>query len=319
MEWDREKDNQIIAAIVPYLSPRVGELIGAVDRLQLKRLEEIRLRCGQPLLIKAGEREWAVNQRSGLDNDLQNAYIVQKEDIHRTVLSISDNSLYAFEEEIRRGYITIPGGHRVGLAGKAVVESGGIKTIRDFSSVSFRVARQVKGCAQPLLYHIYGRQRCPESTLLLSPPRCGKTTILRDLARLIADGSDWGAPCTVSVIDERSELAGMYQGQAQMDLGRRTDILDGCPKAEGMMMAVRALAPQVVITDEIGHRQDIEALQECANAGVTVIASLHARDPEDAKRRPLIRELLATGVFRTLVTLSRRQGPGTVEAILRWD
>ncbi|NLV21169.1 MAG: stage III sporulation protein AA [Syntrophomonadaceae bacterium] len=314
-----ESQRLIIDAIIPYLSPPVGRIIRTVEPQQLKRLEEIRLRNGQPLFLKIGEQELAVNKQGELVKDLRHAYIVQGEDIYRTILAISDNSLYAFEEEIRRGFITIPGGHRVGLAGQAVMESGQIKTIKDFSSVSLRIARQVKGCSEPLLEHIYRQQRCPASTLFLSAPRCGKTTILRDLTRNIAEGSRWGPPCTVSVIDERSELGGTYRGQVQMDLGCRTDVLDGCPKAQGMMMAIRALGPQVIVTDEIGRREDVEALQECINAGVAVITSLHARDLEEAQRRPLIRELLSMGVFQTLITLSRRQGPGTVEEIVRWD
>jgi stage III sporulation protein AA len=314
-----DSEQLIMDAIVPFLSPAIGQIFQQIDPQQLKSLEEIRLRSGQPLLLKIGEQELPVNQQGDLDKELRAAYVVKADDIYRSILSISDNSLYAFEEEIRRGFITIPGGHRVGLAGQVVMENGQIKTIKDFSSVSFRIARQVKGCAQSLLPQIYRQHKQPTSTLLISAPRCGKTTILRDLARFISDGSSWGPPCTVSLIDERSELAGTYRGKVQMDLGRRTDVLDACPKALGMMMAIRALGPQVIIADEIGRREDVEALQECMNAGVNVITSLHARDLEEAQRRPLIKELLAAGVFQTLITLSRRQGPGTVEEIVRWD
>ncbi len=196
----------------------------------------------------------------------------------RSILAISDNSLYAFEEEIRRGFITIPGGHRVGLAGQVVLERGEVKTMKDFSSLSFRIAREIKDCSQPFLHHIYRQQNMPGNTLFISAPRCGKTTILRDVARNISLGSRWGPPCSVSLIDERSELAGSYRGRVQMDLGPRTDVLDACPKALGMMMAIRALGPQVIISDEIGRREDVEALQECVNAGVAVISSVHARD-----------------------------------------
>ncbi|MDD3364459.1 MAG: stage III sporulation protein AA, partial [Syntrophomonas sp.] len=105
----------------------------------------------------------------------------------------------------------------------------------------------------------------------------------------------------------------------QMDLGPRTDVLDACPKAQGMIMAIRSLSPHALITDEIGRREDIEAIQECINAGVAVITSIHARNIEEAEKRPLLRELLATGAFEILVVLSRRRGPGTVEEIVRWD
>jgi len=314
-------DNQvrILDAIIDYLAPQIGRLLKTIPPPHLDGLEEIRLRVGQPLLLNMGQQEYALSRQGALVKELRQAYRVQADDLYKTILSISDNSLYAFEEEIRRGYITIPGGHRVGLAGQVVMENEQIKTVKDFSSLSFRIARQMQGCSQPLLEHIYRRQPCPLSTLIISAPRCGKTTLLRDLARNIADGSPAGPACTVSVIDERSELAGSYRGKAQMDVGCRTDVLDGCPKALGMMMAIRALGPQVIVTDEIGRQEDMEALLECSNAGVAVIASLHARDLEEARRRPLIRQLLETGVFQTMITLSRRRGPGTLEEIVRWD
>ncbi|CFX49045.1 Sporulation stage III, protein AA [Syntrophomonas zehnderi OL-4] len=304
--------------IIPFLAPVIKDIFMQINPDNFNYLEEIRLRCAQPLLLKTGAQEWAVNRQGGLEKNLAAGYVVCEEDIFRTLISISDNSLYAFEEEIRRGFITIPGGHRVGLAGQVLMAGGEVKTIKDFSSLSFRIAREVKDCSLPLLRHIY-QHNMPGSTLLISAPRCGKTTILRDLARNISAGNHWGPACTLSVIDERSELAGSYRGRVQMDLGPRTDVLDACPKALGMMMAIRALGPQVIITDEIGRQEDIAALQECINAGVTVIASAHARDLSEARKRPMLQEILACGAFQTLITLSRRQGPGTVEEIIRWD
>lgn len=304
--------------IIPFLAPTLKDIFMQINPDHFNHLEEIRLRCAQPLLLKMGDQEWAVNPQGGLEKSLASGYVVGEEDIFRTLISISDNSLYAFEEEIRRGFITIPGGHRVGLAGQVLMEGGEVKTIKDFSSLSFRIAREIKDCSLPLLRHIY-QQSLPGNTLLISAPRCGKTTILRDLARNISAGNRWGPACSLSVIDERSELAGSYRGRVQMDLGPRTDVLDACPKALGMMMAIRALGPQVIITDEIGRQEDIAALQECINAGVAVIASAHARDLSEARKRPMLQEILASGAFQTLITLSRRQGPGTVEEIVRWD
>lgn len=312
-------EEKIRNAVIPFLSPAIKSLLLNLDLEHFNGLEEIRLRLGQPLMLKIGDQEWVVNSGGHLSKDLNIGYVIGKEDILRTILSISDNSLYAFEEEIRRGFITIPGGHRVGLAGQVVMELGDVKTIKDFSSLSFRIAREIKDCSQPLLGNIYRKRDIPGNTLLISAPRCGKTTILRDLARNISRGSRWGPACSVSVIDERSELAGSYHGQAQMDLGPRTDILDSCPKAAGMMMAIRALGPQVIITDEIGRTEDAIALQECINAGVSVITSVHARDLSEAQKRPMLKEILAAGAFETIITLSRTQGPGTVEEIVRWD
>ncbi|MDD4801723.1 MAG: stage III sporulation protein AA [Syntrophomonas sp.] len=312
-------DEAIKNHIVPYLSPVIKEIFLKMHTQYFKGLEEIRLRIGQPLLIKVGDRDYTLNKQGKLEDDLKRAYFVSADDIYRSVAAISDNSLYAFEEEIRRGFITLPGGHRVGLAGRTVMEGHEVKTIKDFSALSFRVAREIQGCSNEVLAHIYPRDLEPVNTLFVSAPRCGKTTILRDVARNLSLGTSRGRGCNVVVIDERSELAGAYRGRAQMNLGPRTDILDGCPKALGMIMAIRSLSPHVLITDEIGRKEDIEAVQECVNAGVAVITSIHARNIEEAQKRPLLRELLATGAFDILVVLSRSSGPGTVEEIVRWD
>jgi stage III sporulation protein AA len=312
------KDEDIIKNnIAPYLSFSIKEII--LKMKSIKEVEEIRLRSGQPLLIKIGDKDFTLDKQGKLEENLKRGYVVSTEDIYRSIASISDNSLYAFEEEISRGFITIPGGHRVGLAGQVVMNGHELKTIKDFSGLAFRIAREVQDCSRNIISHIYPRDLEPVSTLLISAPRCGKTTILRDVARNLSLGTARGRGCNVVVIDERSELAGVYRGRAQMDMGPRTDVLDACPKAQGMIMAIRSLSPHVLITDEIGRREDIEAIQECINAGVAVITSIHARSIEEAERRPLLRELLDTGAFEILIVLSRRRGPGTVEEIVRWD
>jgi stage III sporulation protein AA len=314
------KDEEIIKNnIVPYLSPSIKEIILKMKVQYFKGLEEIRLRSGQPLLIKIGDKDYAVDEQGKIEDNPKHGYVVSAEDIYRSVASISDNSLYAFEEEISRGFITIPGGHRVGLAGQVVMKGHELKTIKDFSGLAFRIAREVQDCSTEIISHIYPRDLEPVSTLFISAPRCGKTTILRDVARNLSQGTARGRGCNVVVIDERSELAGVYRGRAQMDLGPRTDVLDACPKAQGMIMAIRSLSPHALITDEIGRREDIDAIKECSNAGVAVITSIHARNIEEAEKRPLLRELLATGAFEILVVLSRRRGPGTIDKIVRWD
>jgi stage III sporulation protein AA len=312
------KDEDIIKNnIVPYLSLSIKEII--LKMKSFKEVEEIRLRSGQPLVIKIGDKDFTLDKQGKIEENLKRGYVVSTEDIYRSIASISDNSLYAFEEEISRGFITIPGGHRVGLAGQVVMKGHELKTIKDFSGLAFRIAREVQDCSRDIIAHIYPRDLEPVSTLLISAPRCGKTTILRDVARSLSQGTARGRGCNVVVIDERSELAGFYRGKAQMELGPRTDVLDACPKAQGMIMAIRSLSPHVLITDEIGRREDIEAIQECINAGVAVITSIHARSIEEAKKRPLLKELLDTGAFEIMVVLSRRRGPGTVEEIVRWD
>lgn len=314
-------DEKIIREqIIPYLALPVRKLVAGLQGEDLTRLEEIRLRCGKPVLLKIGERDISIDPRGNLTTKISEGYRVDQDDIYRTIAAISDNSLYAFEEEIRRGYITLRGGHRVGLAGQIVMNKDELKTIKDFGSLVFRVAREVKNCAEPLLHHVVppGRQG-PLNTILISPPGCGKTTLLRDLARLLSNGNGLVQPVNVAVIDERSELAGCYMGVPQLDVGPRTDVLDACPKAAGMIMALRSLSPRVIITDEIGRREDVDAVVECLNAGVTVITSAHAASTVELQKRPLLSEMLERGAFKTGIVLSRRYGPGSVASIERWS
>lgn len=306
--------------ILPYFASPIKDLLLNLGEDHCLQLEEIRLRCGRPLVLKVGERDFTLDQRGRLSENISTGFRVGEDDIYRTIASISDNSLYAFEEEIRRGFITVAGGHRVGLAGQVVLQGEMVKTMKDFSSLCFRIAREVKDCALPLLPYICGGSASTTvNTLIISPPRCGKTTILRDLACLLANGSKRWLARNVVIIDERSELAGSYRGIPQLDVGPRTDVLDACPKAEGMIMALRSLSPQVIITDEIGRREDVLAIQECINAGVAVISSVHASTVDELQKRPIMRELLASRAFKLAVILSRVNGPGSIQDIVRWD
>lgn len=305
--------------ILSYLPVKIQQMLRQITAEKYKDLEEIRLRCGQPLLLQIGERELTVSREGRLTPILQQGYQVEGEDIWRIIASISDNSLYAFEEDIRRGFITIPGGHRVGLAGQVVLKGNHIQMIKDFGSVCFRVARQVIGCADPIMPALFaGTRGTLQNTLIVSPPRCGKTTLLRDITRLVSSGGKYPG-LNVAVVDERSEIAGCYKGVPQLDVGPRTDILDGCPKDLGMMMAIRALSPQVVVTDEIGREGDVGAVMECIRAGVTIISTAHAGSLEELRQRPILRKMMAEGVFQLLIILSRRHGPGNIEQVVRWD
>jgi stage III sporulation protein AA len=306
--------------VLPYFPPPIKELLANLGEDRCSQLEEIRLRCGQPLQLKIGERDYTVDSRGQLQEEMAAGYRVGEEDIYRTVSSISDNSLYAFDEDIKRGFITVAGGHRVGLAGQVVLQGEMVKTIKDFSSLCFRIARQVKDCALPLLPYIYSDNgHSTVNTLIISPPRCGKTTILRDLARLLANNHKRQPARNVVIVDERSELAGCYRGIPQLDIGPRTDVLDSCPKAQGMVMALRSLSPQVIITDEIGRPEDVLAVQECVNAGVAVISSVHAGCVDELQKRPIMMDLLASRAFKLGVVLSRTKGPGSIKDIVRWN
>lgn len=312
--YQQRVEHQVKQQIIPYLSPSIKSILNSLSLNNLHNLEEIRLRINRPLILKLGDDDYSIDETGRLTRRWNEGYVVSEDDLVRTMASISESSLYALEEELKRGFITLRGGHRVGLAGRAVIEKGDIKTMRDFSGLAFRVARQVIGCSSPIAPHLTGGNGLPLNTLIISPPRCGKTTLVRDLTRWFA--SERGN-LNVALVDERSEVAACYRGIPQLDVGLRTDVLDGYPKASGMIMALRALSPQLVVTDEIGRPADVEAIRECLNAGVAVITTVHAHNLEEISRRPVLAELINSGAFKVVVVLSRRRGPGTVEAVHR--
>lgn len=282
--------------------------------IEFEQLQEIRLRVWEPLLIIYDNREFFVEENGRLSTCMNHIYIVTAEDVQNTLDSISQYSLYAYEDEIRQGYITIQGGHRVGIAGKVVMEDGKIKTIRHISFLNVRLSHQVMGCGEKLLPRIEGEQGI-RHTLIISPPRCGKTTLLRDLIRLISDGRPGRAGVTVGVVDERSEIGACYQGVPQNDLGKRTDILDCCPKAYGMLMLIRSMSPVVVAVDEIGSREDIEAIEYVINAGCSILATVHGQSIEDIRNKPVLRRLVEERIFERYVVLNNRGGIGHIERI----
>ncbi len=309
-----------VLGILPLLVEQVRQILTAAPNLVRQNLEEIRLRRGRPLMVVVRDGDVMLAKDGTPVQDPRLAYTVSGEDVTRTLQLMSGSSLYAFEEEIRSGYLTVRGGHRVGLVGEAVIEGGRVKTLKHLSGLNVRLCREVIGAADPVINRVVvgGNPGVVLNTLIVSPPGAGKTTLLRDLVRQISDGVPHlnfrGAK--VAVVDERSEVAGCYQGVPQKDVGIRTDVLDGCPKATGIMMVIRSMSPHVVATDEIGSPQDAAALREAVNAGVSVLATAHAASLADLKRRETVASLLDKGLFERLIFLGRSRGVGTVEAIL---
>ncbi|GEN32832.1 stage III sporulation protein AA [Aneurinibacillus danicus] len=281
---------------------------------ELEQIEELRLRIERPIEYVGGGISRFVKERGGGTERSEGALMFTKEEGAQLLSRLSHHSLYMMEEEMRRGYITIQGGHRVGISGKVVLEDGRVKLIRDVASFNIRVAREQKGAADKVLPLLTERGQLL-STLIISPPQCGKTTLLRDLARQISEGTKEVAARKVSIVDERSEIAGCVGGIPQKDVGPRTDVLDACPKAEGMMMMIRSMSPDVLITDEIGRSEDGYALEEATHAGIAVIASVHGRDLKDIMRRPTLSRILQAGVFQRYLVLSRRPRVGTLSGM----
>lgn len=273
-------------------------------------VQEIRLRSGQPFLLKTAEGIFSLQKNGGLlSAPWEKGIRISAADLRETVSLLSAYSLYAFEEELRQGYITMEGGHRVGFCGKAVLENGEIRTLRQINALNIRIAREQKGWGEQFLTYLMEEDIFCH-TLIVSPPGCGKTTLLRDIVRCLSERGK-----TVGVVDERGEIAPLRDGTPQMDVGPCTDVLEGCPKAKGMVLLLRSMSPDIIAVDELGRKEDIEAVEEALYAGVKLVATAHGRDFADLETRPQLCSLIRKNVFERYLFLSNRTGVGTMEEI----
>lgn len=279
-------------------------------------LQEIRLRAYRPLIVHANNQSFYLTNQGYFTKSSQKVVTITSKDILETLEIISDYSLYAYEEELKNGYITVKGGHRVGVVGKAVTENRKVRTLRNISGLNIRIAHEIKGCANKVLPFIIDKRSNIHNTLIVSPPKCGKTTLLRDMIRQLSNGyRGMKVDLNIGVVDERSEIAGCYKGVPQKDVGLRTDVLDACPKAEGMIMLLRSMSPDIIAVDEIGSQDDLYAIEQILNAGVRLICTVHGYSLEDIKRKDILNKLLDEGVFGRLILLNNSEGIGTIEGI----
>lgn len=271
-------------------------------------LYEIRMRVGRPVFLICREGECFLRGRGS------SPYLVTDEDVKETLEYVSGYSLYAYEDEIRQGYISVQGGHRVGITGKVVLDGDRIRGMKYISCINLRIAHEIPGCADAVMPFVRTKDWTAH-TLIISPPRCGKTTLLRDIIRQLSSGTKDAPGVTVGVVDERSEIAGCYQGIPQNDLGERTDVLDGCPKAEGMQMLIRSMSPAVVAVDELGREEDFRAVESVIHCGCKLIATAHGDSLTDILRKPFFARLREMQVFERYIVLRNEKMAGTVTGI----
>lgn len=255
-----------------------GAALSAAEKItDWDDIQEIRLRVNRPMAATVKGKNFYITENGQLTYNSKTAVTVTEQDVRRTFEAVCQYSVHSFQREIAQGFITIKGGHRVGFCGTPVLRDSAVENIKNINSMNFRIAREIIGCADKLFNECFSDGLC--SLLLAGAPSSGKTTLLRDLARLL------GERCRAALIDERGELAASCNGVPQNDVGVNTDVFDGYGKAAGISAAVRVMSPQVIICDEMGSAEDFEAVHSAAYSGVCTVASIHAADMNDLKRR----------------------------------
>ena len=283
MEIKQDKAWQQATSCLP--PPRAAQL-AALDRQG--EVEELRLRAGQPPAAKTAEGEQPLDLRP-----------VTAQELRETLSRAARYSVHSYAESLKNGFVTLGGGHRLGVCGTVAEENGQVVGVRGLASLNLRIARQFTGLAAQIAPWI--GDGAPQSVLLLSPPGLGKTTLLREWVRLISDKG-----YTVAVADERSEIAALADGVPQFDVGRCTDVMEGCDKKQAALMLLKTMSPALLAFDEITAPADVEAVSLCAHCGTAVVASAHAANVDDLRQRPLYRALLELGVFGRAVVITRK-------------
>ncbi len=294
-----------LKTVLEYLPHTVRQAIRRLPDTQCAGIHEIRLRTHRPVSVVMKGEELFLTPTDGLSRLPETAISLNTEEIARSFQSVCSYSVYSHERDLAEGFVTIRGGCRVGICGTASLRQGESMTLRHISSMNFRIAGAYPAIAESIWNQI-GQK--PAGLLIAGPVGSGKTTFLRDLCRLI------GNHFRTALVDERGELAAMQRGIPQHEIGRLTDVLDGYPRAVGILTALRVMSPQVIVCDEISTQKDADAILQANGCGVTFAASCHAGEMEDLSRRHVLRPLLENGVFRYCVLLERA---GSIRSVRR--
>ena len=270
------------------------------------KVQEIRLRVNQPVTILIDNAESFLSESGELTDDVMNAVCSREKELEAIMAHVCRYSIYAFADEIRQGFMTIPGGHRIGVSGQVILENREqIRNIKYIRYLNSRIAHEVKGVSEKALPYLY-REGEILNTLIISPPGCGKTTMLRDLVRNFSQGNTYGKGKNVGLVDERSEIAGSYLGIPQNDIGIRTDVMDACPKSEGMMMLIRSMAPDVLAVDELGNKDEVEAMHRAIQCGCRMLATIHGFSIEEVNRKAYMKDVIAQQLFDRYMLLGKK-------------
>ena len=264
----------------------------------IQKLEEIRIRANKPVILKLGQVEIVLS------------YTITTNEIIGILQNICNNSIYTYQNQICNGFITLPGGNRVGIAGNVVIKDGQVSNISYIYSLNFRISHQINGASDNILKYVLDTENNTIfNTLIVSPPGAGKTTMIRDLAKRISNGINEinFRGLDVSIIDERGEIAAMTKGITFNDVGIRTDVLDNVPKSIGIRMAVRSMAPKVIIADEIGNKDDVNIINYAICSGVKCIFTAHGSDMEDLLKNNEINKIINLQLFSKIIFLDEKQ------------
>ena len=287
-----------LSCVLSYLPSRIRGAVLSMSGYEQSNLQEIRLRLGRKLTVTLGSKEYFLSRSGKLSESHQDSLDITSDDINYVFKLAVRESVHSFRREIAKGYVTVNGGCRIGFCGTAVSDtpdSTGIYNVKDISSVNIRIAREIIGCSEELYEKAFADGIC--GLLVAGPPSSGKTTVLRDLARRL------GSISSVSLIDERCEIASVCGGVPQNDVGVKTDVFSSYDRYDGLVTAVRVMSPKIIVCDEIGSREDGKALVYAVNSGVKLIASCHCSSISEAKSKPLIKKLLKLGAFDCIALL----------------
>ncbi|HHZ03278.1 MAG TPA: stage III sporulation protein AA [Tissierellia bacterium] len=279
--------------ILNNLSKKIKNAISVKEQ---KEAVEIRLRVNSPLLLKTLKKDIFYND-----------ILISKGDIDETIANFTKNSIHAFEKEINNGYITVEGGHRVGISGECIYEKNVLKGFKNITSLNIRIAREFHGCSAKYLKYLITSDKNIYNTLIIGPPLSGKTTFIRDITANLSDGfrNPYFDGCDITLIDERGELGAVYNGVPQLYVGRRTDVFSNCRKSDGFFMSIRAMSPKVIISDELGSVNDFEIIQYALKSGIKIITTAHGGSLDDVKKNIFLKNIIEKNFFDRALILNK--------------